>query len=211
MKKYCLLCLLTVLSITALHAQSVKVKFNTFYGSFIVTLYDQTPHHRDMFLSEIKKGTYTGALFNRIVKDFVVQGGTHDDTVLLQQRLHPGQTIPRLPGEFTPDIFHKKGTLGAGRDDNPQKASFLDQIYFVIGKKYTDTQLDAVEQKKNITIPASHRAYYKSEGGLPSLDGSYTVFGEITTGYDVIEKINQLPTDNKEYPLKKVPFTVIIL
>ncbi|ASZ13020.1 peptidylprolyl isomerase [Chitinophaga pendula] len=210
MKKYSLLCLL-LLSVASIHAQSTKVKFNTYYGSFIVTLYDQTPKHRDMFLAEIKKGTYTGALFNRIVKDFVVQGGVHDDTVVLQQKQHPERTIPRLPGEFNPDIFHKKGTLGAGRDDNPQQASFLDQIYFVIGRKYTETQLDSLEQQKHIKIPASHRTFYKTNGGLPSLDGRYTIFGEITTGYQVIEKINQLPTDNKEYPLKQVPFSVIIL
>ncbi|MBV8252609.1 MAG: peptidylprolyl isomerase [Chitinophaga sp.] len=203
--------LLLLLSGHLVQAQSVRVKFTTNYGNFTVMLYDETPKHRDMFLAEVKKGTYTHAHFNRVIKNFVIQGGELDDSILLREKQHPELGAPRFPAEIKPDLFHKRGTLGAGRDDNPAKASYFNQIYFTVGKKYTDAQLDSVEAKKHIKIPAAHREVYKTEGGIPRLDGDYTVFGEITEGYDVVEKISTLPTNKQDVPLLPVKFSVTVL
>ena len=62
----------------------------------------------------------------------------------------PAGAKPRLAGEFDSRAFHKIGTLGQGRDDNPNKASFLNQIYFVVGKKVTEEDLETLEVKKGI-------------------------------------------------------------
>lgn len=210
MKKGMLLAAILFCGIIA-RAQSVLVKFTTNHGNFTVMLYDDTPKHQDMFLAEIKKGTYTNALFNRVIKEFVIQGGVLDDTTLLYEKQHPELGAPRFPAEIKPNRFHKRGALGAGRDNNPEKASFFNQIYFVVGKKYTDAQLAELEQKKGITIPADHKQAYKTIGGIPRLDGDYTVFGEITQGYDVVEKISQLPTDKNDLPLSPVTFTARVL
>ena len=111
-------------------AQTYTLKFKTNYGKFDVMLYDFTPKHRDLILNEINKGTYTNTQFNRVVKDFVIQGGELDDPILAREAEHPEQKPIRLAPEFNPKAFHKMGALGAGRDENKEKASYLNTDAF---------------------------------------------------------------------------------
>lgn len=200
-----------VISIQFSFAQSKKILFQTEYGDIKVELFDFTPNHRDLILNSITDSVYQGALFNRIIKDFVVQGGEHDIDIEIREKANPNLPKPRLAPEFDDRAFHKIGVLGAGRDGNPEKASFLNQIYFVVGKTVTNADLDALEQKKGMKYTAAQRAEYLKNGGLPRLDKDYTVFGRIIDGLDVIMKISHLPTDSKDYPLEKVPFTLSVL
>lgn len=206
-----LLSLSFVLFVTVLKAQSVFVRFETNQGNITVMLYDKTPAHRDMFLKSIKSGLYKNAEFNRVIKGFVSQGGELDDTILNREKNNPQLGAKRFPAEINPALFHKKGVLGAGRDDNPDKASYFTQIYLVVGKKQTDAQLDAIEQKKNRKIPVAQRAVYKTIGGTPHLDQDYTVFGEIVEGMDVADAINAVATDKNDVPLKAVVFNPVVL
>lgn len=203
--------LLFMLFVIAGKAQSTFVRFVTNKGNITVMLYDETPAHRDMFLKSIKKGLYRNAEFNRVIKDFVSQGGELDDTILNREKMNPQLRAKRFPAEIKPSIFHKKGTLGAGRDDNPEKASYFTQIYLVVGKKQTDDQLDAIESKKNRKIPVAQRAVYKEIGGTPHLDQDYTIFGEIVEGMDVADVINRVATDKNDVPLKAVIFNPVVL
>jgi cyclophilin family peptidyl-prolyl cis-trans isomerase len=41
-------------------------------------------------------------------------------------------------------------------------------------------------------------------GGADYLDGDYTVFGEVTSGMDVVDKINSVKTDEGDWPLHNV-------
>lgn len=188
-------------------AQTYTLKFKTNYGKFDVMLYDFTPKHRDLILSEINKGTYTNAQFNRVVKNFVIQGGELDDPILAREAENPEQKPIRLAPEFNPKAFHKMGALGAGRDDNKEKGSYYNQLYFVVGKKITAKELDNLETKKGIKYTAEQRAEYLKNGGLPRLDHDYTVFGEITKGLDNAIKISEVETQD-ELPLKPVIFSI---
>lgn len=190
-------------------AQSNKLQFKTTHGSFKVMLYDFTPKHKKLILDAIKDDVYKDALFNRIIGNFVVQGGEHDDDIAQIEKDLPINEYYRLPAEFDSRAFHKMGALGAGRDDNPQKASFLNQIYFVVGKPVSVTDLDTIEQKKDIKFTKEQRETYFSKGGLPRLDGDYTVFGEVYEGLDVLLKISKLKTNEKDAPLQPVSFEVI--
>lgn len=210
MKKL-LLSLSLILLVTLIKAQSTFVRFVTNKGDITVMLYDETPKHRDLFLNTIKTGLYKNAEFNRVIKSFVSQGGELDDTILNREKRHPELGAKRFPAEIKQSLFHKKGVLGAGRDDNPAKASYFTQIYLVAGKKQTDAQLDAVEQKKNRKIPAAQRAVYKSIGGIPHLDQDYTVFGEIVAGMEVADAINAVVTDKNDVPLIPVVFNPVVL
>lgn len=190
-------------------AQSHKLQFKTTHGTFKVVLYDFTPKHQQLILNAIKENVYKEALFNRIIENFVVQGGEHDDDIAQREKDLPKNEHYRLAAEFDSRSFHKMGALGAGRDDNPQKASFLNQIYFVVGKSVTETDLENIEQKKGIKFTKEQRETYLSKGGLPRLDGDYTVFGEVYEGLDVLLEISKLKTNEKDAPLQPVSFEII--
>ncbi|TCC99874.1 peptidylprolyl isomerase [Pedobacter psychroterrae] len=189
-------------------AQSRLVKFTTSKGEITVMLYDKTPKHRDMFLSSIKSGLYRDALFNRVIKSFVSQAGELDESILEREKQHPELPLKRVAAEIDTALFHKKGALGAGRNDNPEKSSYINQIYFVAGKIHTDAQLDAIEKRKGSKFSKKQREVYKTIGGTPHLDGDYTVFGEIITGMDVAEAINSVQTNKDDLPLEPVLFNI---
>ena len=53
-------------------------------------------------------------------------------------------------------------------------------------------------------IPEDQRIVYKEIGGVPRLDGTYTVFGEVIEGLDVVDKIAAVETDNADKPLSDI-------
>ena len=191
---------------TVAKSQTHKLLFKTAYGNIKVVLYDYTPAHRDLILNAIKTQVYKDALFNRIISDFVVQGGEHDIDIEKRESADPAREKPRLAAEFDPRAFHKVGALGAGRDGNAEKASFLNQIYFVVGKKIIAKELDDLEVKKKIKYTPEQRATYLKIGGQPRLDHDFTVFGEIYEGLDVIQKISKVKTGSQDYPVQPVHF-----
>ncbi len=190
-------------------AQSHKLQFTTTYGSFKVVLYDFTPKHQQLILNALKNDVYKEALFNRIIENFVVQGGEHDNDIANREKNMPLNERHRLAPEFNAKAFHKIGALGAGRDDNSEKASFLNQIYFVVGKPVSQADLDQIEKKKGIKFTNEQRETYLLKGGLPRLDGDYTVFGEVYEGLNVLLNISKLKTNDHDMPLQPIPFEII--
>lgn len=188
-------------------AQTNKIEFTTSYGSFKVVLYDFTPAHRDLILSSLENNLYKDALFNRIIEGFVIQGGDHDIDIEKYEATHPEYGKPRLAAEFDDRAFHKIGALGAGRDANEEKASFLKQIYFVVGSAVTPAQLDSLEKIKHIKFTERQRETYLRIGGQPRLDKDFTVFGEVYEGLNVLLEISRIKTNAQDFPLKVVPFT----
>jgi len=193
------------------YSQSTFVELKTSKGTIVVMLYDKTPMHKQMFINEIKKGTYQKALFNRVIKDFVSQAGELDDSILNREKRNPQKTPLRLPAEINSELIHKNGALGAGRDDNPEKSSYFNQIYFVSGKVLNDEQLDKLEEKTGKKMSSKTREIYKTQGGIPRLDNDYTIFGEIVEGQSVADQINKVETNNKDVPMKAVVFDAKVL
>ena len=193
------------------------IRIKTAYGVCIIRLYNQTPKHRDNFIKLAKQGFYNGTLFHRVIQNFMIQGGDPDS-----KNAKPGAMLSNggpqytVDAEFNDSIYHKRGVLAAARqgdDVNPKKASNGSQFYIVEGKRYTDAELDRVQQERlaGYIIPASHREVYKTIGGTPFLDHNYTVFGEVVTGLDMIDRIAALPKDGRDRPQHNVPMTVELL
>jgi cyclophilin family peptidyl-prolyl cis-trans isomerase len=133
----------------------------------------------------------------------MIQGGDPGSKDALPgQPLGDSSAPYTLPAEFRVSLFHKRGVLAAAResdDVNPQKASSGSQFYIVQGKKYTDSQLDSVEIKRlKRKIPENQREVYKSLGGTPFLDQNYTIFGEVVSGMETVDKIAAEPTSKGE-------------
>ena len=180
-------------------------------GSIILRLSDSTPLHRDNFLRLVKSGYYDGLLFHRVIKNFMIQAGDPKSKDARPGQLlgegGPGYTIP---AEFRTTLFHKKGVLAAARqsdDVNPEKASSGSQFYIVQGRKFTDAGLDSVESlrlHKKISFP--NREVYKTLGGVPHLDQTYTVFGVVVDGLEVVDLIASEPTSRQpaDRPLKEI-------
>ncbi|MBB2148224.1 peptidylprolyl isomerase [Pedobacter gandavensis] len=200
-----------VLITVASYAQSRFVRLETNKGNITLMLYDETPKHRDAFLKSIKKGLYDHAAFNRVIKAFVSQGGELDETILDREKLSPEKPLARIPAEIVPELFHKKGALGAGRNDNLEHSSYLTQIYLSVGKPQTDAELNAIEKKKGHQYSPKQREIYKTLGGIPRLDLDYTVFGQIVEGMEVADAINSVPTDKNDLPLQAITFTPKVL
>jgi cyclophilin family peptidyl-prolyl cis-trans isomerase len=189
MKKLALLGLL-LLSCTFSFAQKVKAVITTTYGDIELFLYDNTPKHRDNFIKLAKEHFYDSTLFHRVIPNFMIQGGDPDSKhAPADKMLGDGDMGYRIPAEINEVDFHKRGVLAAARDNNPDKSSSGCQFYITVGKKYTDAELDNIVKKTGRKMTKEQREAYKTIGGTPHLDGNYTVYGEVTKGMDIVDKI----------------------
>lgn len=193
------------------------VLLETDYGNITIALSDSTPQHRDNFIKLVKQSYYDSLLFHRVIKDFMIQGGDPDSKrAVAGQMLGNGGPGYTVPAEFNDSLFHKKGALAAARmgdNVNPQKASSGSQFYIVQGKKFTDEELNRLEQMRlgGKKIPPARREVYKTLGGTPHLDGGYTVFGEVISGLEVIDKITALQCDPYNRPVTDVRMRIRII
>jgi peptidyl-prolyl cis-trans isomerase B (cyclophilin B) len=182
-----------------------EVLIKTRLGNIRVKLYDDTPIHKANFLLLTRKGVFSETMFNRVVKNFAVQGG--QTTAPRAVRLHRYH----LPPEIRPEHFHQKGALAMARYDdkqNPGRLSSNVDFYLVVGEKLAPNQSLAMAGRK--LTPAQVKAY-ASTGGVPALDGQYTVFGEVVEGQDVVDKIATEPVESDGWPVKDIPLKVEVV
>lgn len=200
-------------------AQSRQVMIETTAGNILVTLYDDTPKHRDNFLRLCNEQFYDSLLFHRVIKNFMIQGGDPDS-----RHAEPGVTLGEGSTDSTivAEFFdadghllhpHKRGALAAAREgdsENPERRSSGCQFYIVWGKTYATQQLYQIGDK--VEAATDHRVtmtdelldLYRKVGGVPHLDGQYTVFGEVSEGLDVVEHIQQALTDDCDRPIDDI-------
>jgi cyclophilin family peptidyl-prolyl cis-trans isomerase len=195
------------------------VEITTDYGVMIAKLYDSTPLHRDNFIKLVQQGFYDSLLFHRVIQNFMIQGGDPDSkNAAAGIQLGNGSAAgERIPAEFKPYIIHKKGSLAAARDNNPQMASSNCQFYIVQGKPYAIDELNKALTERihkanpNYVYSPTQQEVYARIGGTPFLDQSYTVFGEVISGLDVIDKIAAAPRDASDRPLQNVRMKIRLL
>ena len=215
------LSLLAILFIAVLPtmAQSRQVMLETTVGNILLTLYDDTPKHRDNFLKLVNEEFYDSLLFHRVIKNFMIQGGDPDS-----KKAEPGVTLGEGSTDYTveAEFFdseghllhpHQRGVLAMAREgdsENPERRSSGCQFYIVWGKTYATQQLYQIGDK--VEAQTDHRVImtpelldlYRKVGGVPHLDGQYTVFGEVTEGLDVVDRIQQVQTDDYDRPIDDV-------
>jgi peptidylprolyl isomerase len=131
-----------------------EIRFETNYGNITVKLYPETVKHRENFSKLVNQDFYSGVLFHRVIKNFMIQAGDPDSkTAKPGVLLGSGDVGYSIPAEFVyPKYYHKRGVLAAARegdDVNPLKASSGCQFYIVVGKIFTDAELDSLETNNN--------------------------------------------------------------
>ncbi|TAI48276.1 peptidylprolyl isomerase [Flagellimonas allohymeniacidonis] len=152
-----------------------KVRLTTSMGSFTVQLYDDVPYHKANFIYLARKGYFNNTQFHRVVKDFIIQGGNSDDKETSRKRRAIGRYL--LPPDAKKGHKHHRGTISmpSSERDNPHKLASPYEFFIVVTK------------------PGSYH-----------LDGSYTPFGRVIQGMDVVDAINNVPVGDGDWPYQNV-------
>ncbi len=178
-----------------------EVVIETTYGTMRLKLYEDTPLHRANFVKLIKEGFYDDANFYRIVFEFMIQGGD------LKQNL-----TYRIPAEFRPNYFHKKGALSMARvsENNPEMQSSASDFFIIHGGGYSQDDIGIDARNLGLTLTPEQKQAYLTQGGYMELDQKYTVFGEVTEGLEVVDKIASEKVFDVDKPLKEVPLKISV-
>ena len=159
-----------------------KVRITTRFGSIDVRLFNDTPYHRANFIYLTKKGYFDSTTFHRVVPDFIIQGGNSDRYETSRKRSEIGKYL--LPPDTRKGHKHHRGVISmpSSEIENPYKLASPFEFFIV--------------QQVN---------------GAYHLDGSYTVFGEVINGMEIVDKINKQRTDNLETPLTNIFMEISII
>lgn len=192
-----------LLTLVACKEKEYQAVISTEFGDITILLYNSTPKHRDNFIKLVKEGFYDDLLFHRVIDQFMIQGGDPaSKTAAAGVPLGSGGPGYEIEAEI--GAPHLRGALAAARTPNPEKKSSGSQFYIVTGRPVSERELDQIQISKKITYNEAQRKLYIEEGGYPSLDMEYTVFGEVLSGMDVVDKISKVEKDQRDRPLNDV-------
>ena len=216
MRRYLLL-FAFVMGLSFVYAQTPKnyyVEIKTNKGNGVIKLYNETRKHRDNFVKLVNERYFDSLLFHRVIHNFMIQGGDPDSRYAAsRQKLGNGGPDYKVPAEIQEGIIHKKGALGAARDNNPAKESSASQFYLVQGRVFSEAALDSLERfrLKGKKLTPLQRETYSTIGGAPHLVRDYTVFGEVVEGIDLVDNIAGVKTDDNDRPYNDERFAMKLL
>lgn len=190
---------------TSVADDEAEVTIHTTEGDIVAKLFPKyAPLAVENFLTHAKEGYYNGVLFHRVINDFMVQTGDPKGNGTGGESIWKGKDSSKDSGsgfknEYSPYLYNLRGALAmanAGQDTNGS------QFFINQNKKDISSQLPTN------TFPAKIIEAYKN-GGNPSLDGGYTVFGQVLEGMDVVDKIAAAETDDNDKPKTDIKITSI--
>ena len=193
--------------VAALH----KVRISTSLGVIEAELYaDKAPQTVANFLQYVKDKHYDGTLFHRVIAGFMVQGGGFD--AKYQQK--PTRAAIQHEGRaaLAAGLKNTTGTLAMARTNDPHSATSQFFINVVDNAFLDPTPIPEGDPVKRFEYQG--RVYENIARsqllGAPQLYG-YTVFGKVTSGMDVVQKIRQTPTGAGGPFPTDVPKTPVII
>jgi peptidyl-prolyl cis-trans isomerase B (cyclophilin B) len=185
---------------------TTKVKMVTNYGEIVLELYNETPLHRDNFIKIVEEGVLDSLLFHRVIENFMIQGGdTGSRNALLEDTLGDNDLPYLIPAELNKTLFHKKGALGAARDDLPDRESSSTQFYIVKGKVFNDSLLNLAEGRINGWL-AEYHIKYDSRYSIQLDSLNTALIAEDTTTFKRINsRFKTLAKEYKSFEPYKIP------
>lgn len=191
---------------------------HTSMGDIYVVLYDETPKHKENFLKLALAHTYDSTTFHRVIKDFMIQGGDpYSKDPAKKAMAGQGGMGYTIPAEIVPGLYHHKGALAAARmpdQINPNRESSGCQFYIVSGKVFTMAEIESAEKRiqsmvgPEFKFTPEMKTAYTTIGGAPWLDQQYTIYGHVTQGLDVVDKIGAVLTAPGDRPLQDITMKV---
>ena len=189
-----------------------KVKFVTTEGDFVVEVYpNKAPKTVENFLKYVKDKHYDGLIFHRVISNFMVQGGGYDakytEKATRPPVVHEGREALAKGG-----AKNVVGTLAMARTNDPNSASSQFFINVKDNEFLNPTVIPPGDPVPEFTYQGQT---YKNTPraqllGAAQLYG-YTVFGKVTSGMEVIDKIKSLPTGSGGPFPTDVPKTPIVI
>ncbi|MEO3732343.1 peptidylprolyl isomerase [Lactiplantibacillus plantarum] len=178
-----------------------KATIKTNFGDIKVQLFPkQAPKSVENFVGLAQKGYYDGIIFHRVIPDFMIQGGDPTGTGM------GGESLWGKPfeDEFSQEVFNLRGALSmanAGPNTNGSQ-------FFIVQKPQLDAGMR--DQMKQAGYPEEIVTAY-GNGGTPWLDFRHTVFGAVSDGMDIVDKIAATETGMQDKPVKDVVIETITI
>lgn len=183
-------------------AEGPQATIKTSLGEVKVQLFAKlAPKTVKNFVELAKKGYYNGVLFHRVIPDFMIQGGDPTGTG------RGGESIygEAFEDEFSDQLFNFNGALSmanAGPNTNGSQ-------FFIVSASRVPANM--LEQMKMVGYPQEIIDHYKETGGTPWLDHRHTVFGQVISGMEIVEKISKVDRDGMDKPKKDVMMNKITI
>ena len=162
--------------------KETKVIIKTKFGNIKLRLYEDVPIHRANFIFLTKLKYFNTTVIYRVAKNFVIQGGNSDETYTHKQRRLYGNYL--IKPEFKSNRKHKYGALAAARqwEKNPNKLSSPFEFYMV-----------------------------HNRNGAHHLNNEHTVFGEVISGFNTLDKISKVKVGVDEWPVEDIKMKIEII
>ncbi len=157
-----------------IHKENV-VELDTDMGKIEITLFNETKFHRSNFLYLSKLNYFKSTQFYRVINNFIIQGGNSDNRKIWKKRKSIGKYL--LPVDNNHGFKHSRGMVSMPSSiiKNPHKLASPYEFFIV-----------------------------QSQSGAHFLDGDYTIFGKVTKGMDVVDKIAGVDTDDLDWPISNI-------
>lgn len=180
------------------------------YGEIKIKLFPEAAQKGvENFVGLAEMNYYDELIFHRIIPHFMNQGGDPTGTGMGGNSMWGGN----FDGGIPEGLYHFSGAVAYANSKGPTTNS--SQFYIVntdegeysLGGTYlADGTIHYYEtfEEAGFTQPKNVQEMYKVKGGTPSLDGGYTVFGQVFEGMDVVRAMAQVETDENDKPLTQV-------
>ena len=176
----------------------LQAVIKTNMGDITVRLFPEyAPKTVENFITHAKNGYYNGIIFHRVIKDFMIQGGDPTGTGM------GGESIwgNSFEDECCVELRNYCGALSMANAGPNTNGS---QFFIVQASSVPSNLISQMEQLKDDGFPTEVTENYKKLGGTPWLDFKHTVFGQVSDGMDVVNKIANTKVGMADKPVEDV-------
>lgn len=195
------------------------VKIKTTMGDITVELdADAAPKTVTNFVTLAKAKYFDNLTFHRVIPNFMLQGGDPNGNG------SGGESVfgAKFADEINANSYGlDKQTLGELADGQPLTGPLAGKEDMTVKEYYTEFEgymyndgLQSLPMQRGMIAMANAGAntngsqFFITQADTPWLAGKHTVFGRVTAGMDVVDKIANVPRDANDKPLTKVTYTI---